>query len=253
MPAPNPATGLKVTAASSTAVSLKWTAPAVAPNSYNVYRCAASTTFQGYGDWVQIGTGVLVATFTDAAPLVNQVAAYAVETVSGGVTGLLSNVVQAVAALVKNSGLDQADYLFPIQKAIYARLNGAVTDLSLGIVPVYGQASVPENLPAPYIVIGDVEGNKDASTKTRAGQEVVVTVWCFSEYLGTKEVSWIAGQISDLILKAKLSLVLDGLNVIISELLGSHNTRDPDGRTMIRGTRFRFVIMDLASQLPPKP
>lgn len=102
--------------------------------------------------------------------------------------------------------------LWPLQQSIYSRL---VSDAALGalITGVFDGEEVEPNAKLPYVTLGEDTVN-DYSTKQWIGEDVTVTLHCFSEYRGKKE----AKQILDAMLKALSSAPLTVPGYIVEGL-----------------------------------
>src|SRR3954470_8797374 len=100
--------------------------------------------------------------------------------------------------------LQQDGFNFPVQKAIYALLNGKLLDLAGGVVPICD--AVDKDQPAPYVSIMELEAQKPYSTKNRVGSELALSLMCVSEIQGFKETAHIASQVIALITRQNLDL-----------------------------------------------
>jgi len=254
-------TGLSVTGQSATEVGLAWLAAADA-TSYRVMRGPRESDNRDWGAFVQIATTANLAYADNAAnsspvPTEAESYIYQIVGVDGDGAGQGSNAVLATFQSDARTGLRHDDYLRPLQKAIMTRLESAdITYTNDRTDPPTEGVVVPirdkpkEDDKYPLVTIGDMKVTKDRSTKTRAGAEVQATILVMSDYKGIKEAGQIANQVSSEISSPKLSLVDDGLNVVLSKPLAIEHEEIGNGRTQIFLVRFFFIIYEDPAQLP---
>ena len=123
------------------------------------------------------------------------------------------------------------DAVKPVQTAVYAKLNGAIS------------ASVFDRVPAtqafPYVLIGD-DTAIDASDKLNDGQEITLTLHQYSQAKGRDEVKTLQGECYDLLHNGSLTVV--GWTVRGIEFEYSDTLVDPDGKTYHGVQRFRLIV-----------
>lgn len=125
--------------------------------------------------------------------------------------------------------------LWPVQEAIYARLNGDATLLGLATGGVHDQ--VPGQQSFPYVVIGDATEEPDHA-HDQDGNDQLADVFVRSRYPGFKEALTIAQRI-DVLLDNHL-LVVAGWGTITVQREMRQAFRDPtDGVTRIVLSRYR--------------
>jgi len=100
-----------------------------------------------------------------------------------------------------------------LQAAIYTRLTGyAALTTALGGSKVYDH--VPQDTPAPYVVIGD-DISIPSDTKTSNGWEVTLTIHCFDfEKAGRKSVKTLMGHIYDALHKSETNITVTGFTLV---------------------------------------
>lgn len=116
------------------------------------------------------------------------------------------------------------------QKALYARLNGA-----LG-VPVYDK--VPQDTPFPYVTIGD-DTEIDWSTKDSPGKESTISIHTWSRYAGRLETKELLGKIEALL--GDRPLTIPGYWNLLLYADFSTTMLDDDGVTYHGVIRFRAL------------
>lgn len=120
-----------------------------------------------------------------------------------------------------------ADPGWELQKAIYSALNGNLTSVSGGIVPVFDGA--PEDEPYPYVSLDDQSViPRDGLVQRWETRPVNGSIW--SAYAGKYEVMEILGQIYTLIDRQRLALG-GGHRTVIVRITRQNATRDADGVT----------------------
>lgn len=122
-----------------------------------------------------------------------------------------------------------------LQTAIFTALDGVP-----GMPPVYDD--VPENVPFPYVVIGDdVSAAFDDDCGSGADSMVTIHVW--STYPGRAE----AKQILDLIYRTlhRSNLVIAGNVTITIDADYQMTLLDPDGVTRHGVIRFRVLTREI--------
>ncbi len=139
--------------------------------------------------------------------------------------------------------LEQDGFNFPVQKALYAILNGKLKALDGStVVPICD--AIEKDQPAPYVSIMEVEAQKSYSTKTRAGSELAINLMCISEELTFKESASIASQVIALVTKQNLDLSSDNKKAIIVKVLNNRSFKMQDGRTRGNALQFYILAMD---------
>lgn len=126
--------------------------------------------------------------------------------------------------------------MWPLQEALYKRFSG-YEPLMERVTGVSDDA--PKDQLAPYITLGE-NTVMDWGTKLNDGEEITVTLHCWSEYPGKKE----AKEILSLMLEA-LSEPLSvegGFHVDFARLDMAEVLDDPDGITKHGVLRVRFLI-----------
>tara|TARA_B100000424_G_C22791548_1_gene425069 strand:+ start:237 stop:635 length:399 start_codon:yes stop_codon:yes gene_type:complete len=127
---------------------------------------------------------------------------------------------------------------FPLQEALYSRLNGDSTLLSL-VNGVFD--SVPDDNDLPIVVIG--EGTTtDNAMKDLDARDYVFTVDVFSSYRGMKETKNIMQRVYDLLHDFALSV--SGANVITLRCEFTTQVIEGDGVIRHGIMRFRAFITD---------
>ena len=126
--------------------------------------------------------------------------------------------------------VDVKDVLWPLQKAVYARLNGD-SALIAQVSGIYDD--VPGNPTFPYVQIG-IATSGTFQTHSRPGDEVTIFVDIFSQYEGMKEALEIKDDV-DRLLADRTDLVVSGFylvgiwkltaNTLLETFRGSKHTR----------------------------
>jgi hypothetical protein len=119
--------------------------------------------------------------------------------------------------------------LVTLQEAIYDALNGVIS------VDVYD--SLPDNTPAPYVVIGD-DTSIDWSTDNENGLECTITIHCWSTYRGRAEIKNIQQSVYNALHRA--TLALDGYDSVGCHFEFSESFIEADGVTRHGVQRFRI-------------
>lgn len=127
--------------------------------------------------------------------------------------------------------------LWPLQKAIYERLSG-YDPLIQKITGVFDDA--PREQEVPYITIGEVTAT-DWGTKVNDGEDITITLHCWSEYPGQKEVKEILSLMLEALSSEPLSLE-GGFSLDFGRLDMLEVIDDPDGVTKHGILRVRFLI-----------
>ena len=127
---------------------------------------------------------------------------------------------------------------FPLQEALYSRLNG---DSTLGglITGVYD--AVPDDTALPIVVIGPASTSDDGS-KTLDARDYIFNVDVWSDYRGMKETKNISQRVYTLLHKHDLSV--SGANLIDLRCEFSSEVLENDGVTRHGVMRFRAFITD---------
>lgn len=117
-----------------------------------------------------------------------------------------------------------------IQKRIYEILSASLEQ------PVYDY--VPPDAGLPYVEIGD-DITTDLSDKGGDIRAVLLTVHCWSQSRGRKEVRQMTEAVRGLL--HDVDLGLDGVTAIC-RAVQSQTFRDPDGMTHHSATTFRVLV-----------
>jgi len=127
---------------------------------------------------------------------------------------------------------------FPLQEALYSRLNG---DSTLGglITGVYD--AVPDDTALPIVVIGPTSTSDDGS-KTLDARDYIFNVDVWSDYRGMKETKNISQRVYTLLHEHDLSV--SGANLIDLRCEFSSEVLENDGVTRHGVMRFRAFITD---------
>jgi hypothetical protein len=127
---------------------------------------------------------------------------------------------------------------FPLQEALYSRLNG---DSTLGNLIEGVFDSVPDDNTLPIVVIG--EGTTtDNATKTLDARDYVFTIDVWSSYRGMKETKNIMQRVYTLLHDTALSV--SGANVITLRCEFTTQVIEGDGVIRHGIMRFRAFITD---------
>lgn len=127
---------------------------------------------------------------------------------------------------------------FPLQQAIYSKLNGDSNLTSTLGCSVFDD--VPQGSSFPYITLGE-ETVTDYSTATDTGGENMVNIHVWSRDHGSKQTKEIMDRVHTLLHDS--SLTVTGFNSINNRFEFSDVMRDPDGITRHGIMRFRSVIL----------
>ncbi|MEV6471604.1 DUF3168 domain-containing protein [Streptomyces sp. NPDC051657] len=132
----------------------------------------------------------------------------------------------------------------PIQRAMYAVLTG---DSTLGdlIAGVYDY--LPEDVPYPFVVIGEATEIPDNS-HDRYGRQTVVTLHGWDQYRGYARVQQIGARLVALL--DHRPLTLDGLDHVATRFEFSQTLTDPTPPGNIRHLVQRFRVV---TEQPPTP
>lgn len=149
------------------------------------------------------------------------------------------------------------DPAFPLQRAVYAALQGRADLIALlGSTIVDGQsragiydaipqpnANEPEaayrrRVPTPYLTIGDDEINDD-SNACAAAWEAFVTIHVWSRAVGRGEAKRIGAEV---IAALNVELSIEGLRCTEFAFEAAQYPRDPDGVTTHGILRFRYLL-----------
>ncbi len=135
-----------------------------------------------------------------------------------------------------------------LQTAIFNRLsNYTALTTYIGANKIYDH--VPENIEAPYVVIGEDESD-EAGAKTYNGWERVVTIHCWDfESEGRKGVKTIMGHIYDALHRSESSITVTGFNLVYFEQRYSTSFREDgiegEGDHYYHGVqRFRVLLTE---------
>tara|TARA_Y100001973_G_C5099410_1_gene281836 strand:+ start:381 stop:782 length:402 start_codon:yes stop_codon:yes gene_type:complete len=127
---------------------------------------------------------------------------------------------------------------FPLQEAIFSRLNGDSTlgDLITGVFD-----GVPDDTALPIVVIGPSTTSDDGS-KTLDARDYIFNVDVFSDYRGMKETKNILQRVYTLLHEVDVSV--SGANLIDLRCEFSSEVLENDGVTRHGVMRFRAFITD---------
>ena len=127
---------------------------------------------------------------------------------------------------------------FPLQEAIFSRLNGDSTlgDLITGVFD-----GVPDDTALPVVVIGPSTTSDDGS-KTLDARDYIFNVDVFSDYRGMKEAKNILQRVYTLLHEVDVSV--SGANLIDLRCEFSSEVLENDGVTRHGVMRFRAFITD---------
>jgi len=127
---------------------------------------------------------------------------------------------------------------FPLQEAIFSRLNGDSTlgDLITGVFD-----GVPDDTALPVVVIGPSTTSDDGS-KTLDARDYIFNVDVFSDYRGMKETKNILQRVYTLLHEVDVSV--SGANLIDLRCEFSSEVLENDGVTRHGVMRFRAFITD---------
>jgi len=127
---------------------------------------------------------------------------------------------------------------FPLQEAIFSRLNGDSTlgDLITGVFD-----GVPDDTALPIVVIGPSTTSDDGS-KTLDARDYIFNVDVFSDYRGMKEAKNILQRVYTLLHEVDVSV--SGANLIDLRCEFSSEVLENDGVTRHGVMRFRAFITD---------
>ena len=125
-----------------------------------------------------------------------------------------------------------------LQQAVFARLSGDAQLVALlGGAEIYDGA--PRNAAAPYVHLGEAT-QRDWSTATEAGAEVVFEIVAWSRESGRSQALRVAERVRELLHDAAVSL--DGWRLVSLRHLTTETQRaeKPDGRRAV--LRFRAAL-----------
>jgi hypothetical protein len=127
---------------------------------------------------------------------------------------------------------------FPLQEALYSRLNG---DSTLGALITGVFDAVPDDTALPFVVIGPTSTSDDGS-KTLDARDYIFNVDVWSDYRGMKETKNISQRVYTLLHEHDLSV--SGANLIDLRCEFSSEVLENDGVTRHGVMRFRAFITD---------
>ncbi|MFJ8863613.1 DUF3168 domain-containing protein [Streptomyces sp. NPDC102451] len=132
--------------------------------------------------------------------------------------------------------------MLPIQTAIYAVLSGddVLTD---AIAAVYDY--LPEEVPYPFVVIGEAIETPDNS-HDRYGRETVVTLHVWTQARGHTQGLTIAKRVTQLLDHQPLSI--EGLDHVVTRHEFSQTLTDPEPPGTIRHVVLRYRVV---TEQPP--
>lgn len=124
---------------------------------------------------------------------------------------------------------------WPLQSAVFARLNGDTTLVTTLGAKVYD--AVPQSAAFPYVVIGDdTESPRDTMGTT--GRDTTITIHSWSRYVGKKQVKDIANRVDELL--DRWTPTVAGWNAVqMLNDFGPETFLDPDGITRHGVSRYR--------------
>lgn len=123
---------------------------------------------------------------------------------------------------------------WPLQTAIFARLNGDTTLVTTLGAKVYD--TVPDGAAFPYVAIGDVT-EVFGDTMGKTGRDITVTIHAWSQYPGMKQVKEIASRVDELLDRWLPSVSGWNATHFLQEFFETF--RDPDGITRHGVSRYR--------------
>ncbi|PAN01041.1 hypothetical protein CJI59_13845 [Streptomyces sp. Alain-F2R5] len=127
--------------------------------------------------------------------------------------------------------------MLPVQAALYARLKGDAT-LTGEISGVYDY--VPEDVPYPFVVIGEATEVPD-NWHGGFGRETVVTLHVWSRYQGYAQVLRIGARVTALL--DHQPLTIEGLDHIATRFEFSQTLTDPEPPGDIRHLVLRYRVV----------
>jgi hypothetical protein len=130
-----------------------------------------------------------------------------------------------------------ADALLPLQTAL-------VNHLTAGSPPLFAYdlytGRAPQNAAFPYAVLGD-DTAVDWGTKTEAGQEITVTIHCWSrKAASTKEVKEMMAALYAALHEAESSV--SGQDLVSCRFDFGQVIEEPDGQTFHGVARYRLHL-----------
>jgi hypothetical protein len=124
---------------------------------------------------------------------------------------------------------------WPIQEAVYSRLNGDATLVTTLGASVYD--AVPDGAPFPYVVIGDdTEAPND--TMGRTGRDTTLTIHTWSQAIGKQETKRIQDRVDELLDRWSPTVAGWSASYMLNEFRESF--MDPDGKTRHGVSRYRI-------------
>lgn len=123
---------------------------------------------------------------------------------------------------------------YELQKAIFERLSNytALTNLLAddprfsGVPAIFDHA--PQDAVFPYVVVGD-DISVDLNTDDTTGSDTEVTVHCWSQYRGRKEIKQIQREIHNALHRHELSVT--GATTVMVESVEARSFVEDDGLT----------------------
>ena len=130
---------------------------------------------------------------------------------------------------------------FELQKTVFTALNGGsiTNEQGASISGVFDD--VPAGTDYPYIRIGE-ETVVDNATKTLDSNEHTITIHCWSQYAGMKEIKLLMQQVYTILHDSSLSV--SGANLINLRHEFETTLLEGDGITRHGVMRFRAVLFD---------
>lgn len=123
---------------------------------------------------------------------------------------------------------------WPLQKAVYATLSGALSE------PVL--AYVPKDTAPPYVVIGDFEAG-DLSSGSEGGTRIEFEILAFTDYKGPRQATEILEAVIDAMTNATPDLSADSYEAHGLSLLEAA-VEQLDTETFSGRARFALFVID---------
>ena len=139
-----------------------------------------------------------------------------------------------------------SEFSWPLQKAVFEKLLDGVADGERIIIPeIDNPVAILDEIPAgtkyPYIFIGE-ETSIDGDTKDRTGAQHTITIHCWSQYAGQKEVKLMEKYLVDKLHEKDISIL--GANVVNIRREFDQVLIEIDGITRHGVSRFRIVVFN---------
>lgn len=159
--------------------------------------------------------------------------------------------------------LRDRDRISPLLKGVFARLapnggekktftgsvwNKAASAFQDTEVPVF--TDIPKDLAFPFVAVG-INEVKPWGSKTRPGNEVILSLLIASDYPGPKEASGLASKCIDTLTRQALDLSQQDVLVVgFYPAPGMVGVLE-DGRTQFRRVNFRVQLVDADGEQDP--